>query len=509
MNLPLLLPEILATVLGLGLMMWDLWLPKGRKGPLWGFAMASAVVLLGVTFLPHLTDAAASRTSALGGSFLLDPMALWFKRAFAVTALLVFAMSREYVDDLPRGQGEFYTLGLFALLGMFLCSSANDFMSLFVCLELVTVSFFVLAAFKRDNSMSVEAGLKLLVMGSLSAAILLYGIAFVYGATGTVFFDRFTDPENGEIVHEGLRTLFASGSLGLPNELVIGIIMIFVGLGFKTSAVPLHVWVPDVYQGAPTPVTAYLSVGSKLAGFVLMIRLLEVADNAAGMVPALAPFLALVAAFSLFYGNLGALPQSNIKRLMGYSSIGQCGYILLGIAAAWTTGISGALVYMAAYVFTNLAAFAVIVYTSRATGSHQIDDYAGLAKRSPILGVALTVALLSLAGVPPFIGFFGKFMLIGSAFGDPLLRWLALVGMVNVVIALYYYLTVVKRIWMREPRGDPATSPAAIVPTVSLRTKVLLGVSMAVIILTGIAPGVVTDTAVGIADSLGFQPTPR
>jgi len=477
--LHLMLPEIVLTLAALALMLWDLWLPADKKAPLGWSAMAVCVALFALTFLPEV----AKGGTGLAGCFVVDPLALFFKRAFCATGFLVFLTSREYVDDLPRGQGEFYVLSLLALLGMFLCASVNDFMSLFVSLEVVTVSFFVLAAFRREKATSVEAGLKLLVIGSLSAAILLYGTAFVYGAVGSVSF-------------AAVRAYVASGHV--EPELVLGAVMIFLGLGFKTSAVPLHVWVPDVYQGAPTPVTAYLSVGSKLAGFVLVVRGLTVFSGpGSAIAPELTAFFALVAALTLVYGNLGAIPQTNIKRLLGYSSIAQCGYILVGVAAASAshltgsgTGLAGALIYMAAYVVTNLAAFAVVLIVAKVVGGHEIDDYAGLAKRSPLLGAALTCALLSLAGVPPFIGFFGKFMLLGSAFdlGHPELLWVGSIGFVTVVIALYYYLRVVLKVYAHEPRSDaPIAVPA--------RVRAALVVAMALLVAVGVAPQFIERSA--------------
>ena len=479
----LMLPEIVLTIAALGVMVWDLWLPAGKKAPLGWASMAVCAALFWLTFL-------TKQGTGLQDCFVVDPLALFFKRAFCVTGFLVFLVSREYVDGLPQGQGEFYTLSLFALLGMFLCSSVNDFMSLFVSLEVVTVSFFVLAAFRREKAQSVEAGLKLLVIGSLSAGILLYGIAFVYGAVGHVNFTW-------------VRHYVAAGHV--EAELVLGAVLIFLGLGFKTSAVPLHVWVPDVYQGAPTPVTAYLSVGSKLAGFVLVVRCLTVfAGPGSGLAPELTAFFTLVAALTLLYGNLGAIPQTNLKRLMGYSSIAQCGYILVGVAAATatkfsgsTTGLSGALFYMAAYVVTNIAAFAVVLIVGRVVGSHEIDDYSGLARRSPLLGASLACALLSLAGVPPFIGFFGKFMLLGSAFDQahPELLWLGAVGLVTVVIALYYYLGVVKRIYVFEPRS---AEPIACPP----RVRVALALAVAALIFGGVAPQFLERTATEVVQQL-------
>lgn len=490
MDLTLLLPEIFLTAAALGLMVWDWSLPPERKKVLCWAAIAAALVALALTFVPHLADAAASAGTdpasarTFGGSWIVDPLSLLLKRAFAVTAALVFLMAYEYVDELPRARGEFYVLGLLALVGMFLCASVNDFMSLFVALEIVTVSFFVLAAFRRERTASVEAGLKLLVIGSLSAALMIYGIAFVYGATGTVFFDA-------------IRAQLRDPGGAFPwLELTFGAMLIFLGLGFKTSAVPLHVWVPDVYQGAPTPVTAYLSVGSKLAGFVLVVRVLDVFAEAQHTVSELSAFFALVAALTLLYGNLGAIPQTNIKRLMGYSSIGQCGYILIGIASAGGTGLSGALFYMTAYVLMNLAAFVVILLVARAVGGHDLEDWNGLARRSPILGLAMTMSLLSLAGVPPFMGFYGKFKLLGSAFGRPELVWLGVIGLVNVVIALYFYLGVVKRIYVHEPR---VPTPIGTPP----RLRLALMASMVALVAGGLAPQLLDGTTVEIVRLLG------
>jgi len=484
MDLSLMLPEIVLCVATLGVMLWDLSLPAGRKGVLSWASVAICAGLFALTFLPSVAEGGKT----LGGSFLVDDFSLLAKRAFAVTGAVVFLMSREYVDDLPRGQGEFYVLGLFSLLGMLLVSSVNDFVSLFVSIEIVTVSFFVLAAFHRERQESVEAGFKLLVIGSLSAAILLYGIAFVYGATGSVFFDE---------IRAKLAAEPGPERLPITVELLFGAVLIFLGLGFKTSAVPLHVWVPDVYQGAPTPVTAFLSVGSKLAGFVLVVRVLQLFSAAGELVPELSAFFALVAALTLLYGNLGAIPQTDVKRLMGYSSIGQCGYLLIGIASCWQTGLSGVLFYMCAYVLMNLAAFVVILLVARATGGRRLDDFAGLARRSPLLGLAMTAALLSLAGVPPFMGFFGKFLLVGSAFDRPDLVWLGVIGLVNVVIALYYYLGLVKRIYVAEA---PVPTPIQ----VPRRLRFLLAAAVVLLIGGGVAPQILETTTAAVVRELGF-----
>ncbi len=486
MDFTLLLPEIVALSGALLVLLLDLHLAPERKSVLGWVACGVALAALAATFLPEITAAAGKPVGVNSPHlYLHDSLGLFMKRCFAVTAFLVFFMSHEYVASLPNARGEFWTLGLFGLTGMMLCAGVNDFMSLFVALETVTLSFFVLSAFRRDRASSVEAGLKLLVIGSLAAGFLLYGIAFIYGATGSVFFDEIQ------------AKLAAGGTSGIPAELLVGVALIFIGLGFKISAVPLHVWVPDVYQGAPTPITAYLSVGSKLAGLVLVLRVLNLFNDQPEIARHCTGILAVLGALSLLFGNLGALPQTNIKRLMGYSSIAQCGYLLVGLAAGWTAGIDGALFYSAAYVAMNLCAFLVILVVSRATGSHEIDDYAGLSRRSPILGMGLTVSLLSLAGVPPFWGFVGKFMLVGASFADPTLRWLGIIALVMVVVALFYYLRIVKRIWVFEERvKTPIATP--------LRMQVFIVVATIVLLGLAIYPAWLESSTGAIATDLGF-----
>ncbi|MCG3135110.1 MAG: NAD(P)H-quinone oxidoreductase subunit 2, chloroplastic [Planctomycetes bacterium] len=498
-NVLLMLPEILLGAGAVLLLLWDLRLPAEKKGLLcWG-AVAVAAAALAATWAPDiartLSASPADAASVFAHeSFAVDGLSVFLKRLFAITAILVFITAKDSVDAFPNARGEWWTLGVIALLGMFLCSGANDFMTLFVSLETVTVAFFALAAFRRDKPASVEAGLKLLVMGSLSAALLLYGIALIYGSTGTVFFSEIAGKIAPRALPDGTLVVPA-----IPAEMVVGAALVVLGLGFKTSAVPLHVWVPDVYQGAPTPTTAYLSVGSKLAGFVLLIRVVAMFGASPELGAQIAAFMSVIAGVTLLYGNLGALPQTNLKRLMGYSSIAQCGYLMAGIAASWEAGMSSALFYMASYVGMNLAAFAVIMSVSRATGSHEIDDYSGLARRSPMLGMALTLALLSLAGVPPFMGFFGKFFLLGAAYGRPELFWLFLIGIACVVVALYYYLSIVRRIWSEEPRiRTEIRAPRRVTLTLAAVSVVLIG--------GAILPNLVQAPATAAVKQMGVFP---
>lgn len=306
--------------------------------------------------------------------------------------------------------------------------------------------------------------MKFFVIGGVSTGTLLYGISFVYGATGSVDF----------------QDVAASLLNREPTDpaLVLGMVLVLVGVFFKIAAVPFHVWIPDVYEGAPTPVAAFLSVGSKAAGFALLIRVLL--EPMLAMKSSWSVLLAVLAAVTLCFGNLAAIPQRNIKRLLGYSSIGQAGYLLVGVAAANELGIGSVLFYLLAYLFSNLMAFFVVVIVSNTIASDEIDNYAGLWHRSPLLAAALTIGLLSLAGVPPLACFFGKFIILGAAVQEGLI-WLAAVGAVNIVISLYYYLLVVKRLYMWEAK-DPRPVPVTFV------TRWTLAMAMAAVVLIGVYP---------------------
>jgi NADH-quinone oxidoreductase subunit N len=465
--------EALAAVGACAVLLADLALPAERKAAVGRLSLAVTALLVLAAWFG--LDPAAPPSTMFGGALVLDPMA------------------NAYGDRLPRGTGEFHFLLLTALCGMLLVSGVGDFMSLFVCLEVVTLSFFVLAAFRRDRPTSTEAGVKLLVVGSVAAAFILFGSAFVYGATGSLRFDRLR--EHVDMLPE------ASG--GVPGrDLVLGLLLVFLGLAFKIGMVPLQVWVPDVYQGAPTPVTAFLAVGSKAAGFALVLRLASTVA-ADGTKPAMQLLFGAAAFATLFYGNLAAIPQTDIKRLMGYSSIGHCGYLLLGLAALGSgplydatiagEGTAAILVYLFAYALTSMLAFFAVVVFSGWTNGHSLEEYDGLAKRSPALAGGLTVALLSLAGVPPLAGFFGKFLLLKSiAANREAGFWLLVAAGVNVVVGLYYYLGIVKRMYMNEPK-DPSPLP------VPARDKAVMYLLIGLLLALGIAPGplVTLATAAG------------
>jgi NADH-quinone oxidoreductase subunit N len=482
MNLPLMLPEIALAALGIVVLLADLALPKEKRHLLgWWVAAAFSAIVVWLFLRP----AAAEPEYAAFGLFRLDGFAIFMKKVFALAGVLVAVMSVDWVKRHGRAAGEFFTIIVFTMTGMFLVASVNDLMSMFVSLELVTLSFFILAAFRVADRVSGEAGIKYIIIGALAAAFMLFGSAFIYGATGQIRFDA-------------IRGAIERLSGPAYPTLLFGAVVLLIGLGFKVASVPFHVWVPDVYQGAPTPVTAFLSVGSKAAGFVLIVRMLTLVFGDA-LSNELTPLLALVAALTLFYGNLAAIPQANIKRLMGYSSIGHAGYLLLGVVAivgmqraglGYGSGVSAILFYLFAYVFTNMAVFlGIVVFSATAGRRHAIDDYAGLGKRSPFLALTMTVAFLSLAGVPPLAGFFGKFYLITSVVeaasvpGNGWLLVLAAIGAVNVVVSMYYYLGVVKRMYMREPPENAAPI------LIGAPVRIALMACMILVVIIGIFQG--------------------
>ncbi|MBI3318147.1 MAG: NADH-quinone oxidoreductase subunit N [Candidatus Omnitrophica bacterium] len=453
------LPELWVGALALFLLSLDLW---GKLKNHSSFGLGAALGLFPALFIVIWQAANSSSGTFLGGMYRVDGLALLFKGIFLLTAVLVTLMSWEEASALGHGQGEFYLLILTATLGMLFAASAADFIMLFVALELITISFYVMTAYLKTNRNSLEAGLKYLILGSVASGFFLYGTAFVYGATGSTRF--------GEL-QEAIRTMQP-----FPPGLLFGLLLILAAVIFKAAAVPFQLWVPDVYEGAPTPVTAFLSVGSKSAGFIVAFRLLYEL-----FLPAhahWAPLVAVLAGLTILYGNLGAIPQKNMKRLLGYSSIGHAGYLLIGISAGSSLGATAVNFYLAGYLVTNLCLFLAVCAFSAQGGSDEIESYAGLSRRSPFLAAAIFIALLSLAGVPPLAGFFGKFLLLMSAVREGQL-WLAAIGAAAVVISLYYYLMIVKAMYVDLPEDSapvPVSLPTRLAITGCLFGILLLGI---------------------------------
>jgi NADH-quinone oxidoreductase subunit N len=440
MNTRLLTHEWLIIGLGLGLLLVDLWIaPAARRKLGYVAALGVGIVLLYSLIIFQLP--AGAQAYAFGKMYLLDGLALFFKRFFLLSALIVLMMSVEFADCIETGIAEFYALILFALAGMLFASSANDFALLFVSLELITVTFYVLTSFQRSQRRSLEAGVKYLIIGALSTCFTVFGIALVYGVSGKMNF--------GELAI--VAPLFHHNQVFL-----CGLLLVMVGLGFKIAAFPFQIWAPDVYQGAPAPTTAFLAVGSKAAGFVLLLRVLFTA------VPSISVrwsnLLIIVSAVTILYGNLCALPQRNLKRLLGYSSIAHAGYMLLGIAALNNAGKSAILYYLSGYLFTVLAAFTVICLVMRHIDGEDIGALAGLNQRSPLLAATMSVAMVSLAGIPPLAGFFGKFLLLKSVIEQAPAHhgyyYLAFATVAGVIISLYYYFGVIRAIYWSENPED-------------------------------------------------------
>lgn len=475
MNFSFLSHECLVIGLALLVLLVDLWLPAHAKRYLGYVAAAGLGLILVYSATCWELDLGEARY-AFGRMYALDSLALFFKRFFLLAAIIVLLVSVEFADRIVAGVAEFYALVLFALAGMLFASSANNFALLFVSLELITVTFYVLNSFDRSRVTSLEAGVKYLVIGALSTAFTVFGIAFVYGMSGTLNFSDLAP----------IAFRLAGNKIFL-----FGLLCVMVGLGFKIAAFPFQIWAPDVYQGAPTPATAFLAIGSKAAGFVLLLRVLFVA------VPAITAqwlhLLILVSAITILYGNLCAIPQRNIKRLLGYSSIAHAGYLLLGIATLTEAGQSAVLFYLSGYLFTVLGAFAVICLVMRHLDGEEISALAGLHQRAPLLAVTMTLAMVSLAGIPPLAGFFGKFLLIKAAIAEapahPAYYWLVAIALGGVVVSMYYYFGVVRTIfWSRD-----ATDLTPVRTSAPMRL-LLLG-CIAGMLLLGTVPGPVVRWA--------------
>ncbi len=471
-NLTIMGLEAAVVAAGLALLLLDLWTPPEQKRNL-GFVAAAAVAIVFAGSFAILLD---RPEAAFGGMYMLDDLAIYFKRFFLLAAFFVLVLSVEFADRFETGVAEYYALVLFALAGMMFAASANDFALLFVSLELITVTFYVLTSYQRRRLRSVEAGVKYLILGALSSAFLVYGIALVFGASGTMNFSK-------------LATV-STGMAGDPL-LSLGLLLVFVGLAFKVAAVPFQIWAPDVYEGAPTPTTAFLAVGSKAAGIVLLLRVIHLA------VPALSAqwskLLIVVSGLSILYGSLCAIPQRNLKRLLGYSSIANAGYLLLGIAVMTPAGSAAVLYFLSGYLFTLMGAFLVLCLAIRQVDGEEISALAGLGQRSPLLAATMTFSMVSLAGVPPLAGFFGKFLLLKSAVAQapttPGLYCLLTIAIIGVVISLYYYFGVIRAIYWSPAPAD--SSPIEL----SMPSRLALYACMGGMLWLGLLPNSIVNLA--------------
>lgn len=444
-NLYLLAPEFALAGLAFLVFAIDLLLPEARKDLLGWLSVAG---LLGLAALSLLLLPGKEET-LYGGLLAVDGYSLFFKVFFLGIGVFIILSSIDYVKQRLNHPGEFYGLLLFSILGMNLMAQSRELLTAYISLELLSFSLYVMVAYALSDRKSNEGSLKYIIIGAFSSAILLYGISMVYSSLGVTRFDDISAA--------------LSGAAAVSPALWAGLALIVVGLGFKLAAVPFHMWAPDVYEGAPLPVTAYLAIASKAAAFALALRLLsEAFVPAAGRWEQWQIIVAALAALTMLVGNLVALAQSNLKRLMAYSSIGHVGYILAGAAALSTDsllGANGIIFYLVGYSVSSMVVFAALIAFFNATGQEEIADLAGLADRQPFLAMAVAVSLFSLAGLPIFVGFTIKFYLFTAVAAAGFL-WLAGLAIFTSLISLYYYLQVIRQMYIQPALAAPGAASA-------------------------------------------------
>jgi len=455
-----LLPALIILGAAALVLVADLLPPHTTKEHLGGIALAGVVGALLATISQWGQEARAFRDMVR-----LDGFALFFNVVICYAAALVLLISIDYLRRTGGECGEFYALVMFATLGMMLLAAAGDLIAMFLALETMSLSLYVLTGLFTSRLTSGEASLKYFLLGAFASAFLLYGIALVYGATGATGLDRIAA---------------SAAARGGDPLVVIGFGLILVGLGFKVSLVPFHMWVPDVYEGAPTSVTALIATGSKAAAFAALIRVLESALRSSR--PGWVGLFEVLAIATMTVGNVVAIVQGNVKRMLAYSSVAHVGYMLVGLVAGSVEGVSAVLFYLLAYTFTTIGAFGVIALTHRA-GEEAVDvaDYAGLARRHPFLAGALALFLLSLIGMPPLGGFMAKFYLFGAAVRSGHVA-LAVIAVLNSALAAYYYLRVIVYMYMREPEGAAASWAP------SFAGGLALAVALVGVVLLGVVP---------------------
>jgi NADH-quinone oxidoreductase subunit N len=468
------LPELVLTAGALLVLVADVLLPSDRRADLGWVTLA----VLAAT-LYALIPFRATHVEVAHGLIAVDGFAFFFKVLFLVAAGITTLMSRRYLEVEGASPGEYYFLILCATLGMMIMAGGIDLITIFIGLETMAVSFYILVGFIKPNQRSNEAAVKYFLLGAFSLGILLYGMSLMYGLSGTT----------------NLRTM-ATLLTGQEHDprLVLAVILVVAGVGFKIAAVPFHMWAPDVYEGAPTPVTAFLSVGSKAASFAMLVRIFF--EGLPSMSPDWRLFFYVLSLVTMTVGNVAAVSQSNIKRMLAYSSIAHAGYVLIGIVAGTERGVTATLIYLLIYSFMQLGAFAVVVLLRRQDViGDELKDFSGLYFRNPFAAFAMLVFMLSLGGIPPTAGFMGKFWLFSAAI-DAQYYWLAFIGVLNSAISLYYYVRVVVFMYVKtetigsQPRSTPALTA-------------VLAVALAATLVLGVYPRFLFEIADASAKSLG------
>lgn len=470
MQYSLLLPEIILAGLGLLLLALDLTAKSKRT-----LAVAGVVGTL-ATLIAVFANFGVTSTEIWSGTIRVDHFAQYFKLIFLVILGLMFLFSHDYLEKRNVKIGEFYILVTFATLGGFLMASSLELITIYLGLEVLTISSYILTGMLKNDDRSSEASLKFFLMGALTSGVILYGFSLLYGLTGSTHLARI-----GEV-------LATSSNSGLITAAVVFVI---AGLGFKVAAVPFHMWAPDTYDGAPTPVSAFLITASEAAGFAVLLRVLLV-----GLAPAMDHWqmiLAVLAFVTMTFGNVTAIVQTRTKRMLAYSAIAQAGYILVGVAVATPESISAMLFYMMVYAFTTIGAFVVVVMLSNYHPSEEIEDFKGLAQRAPGFALAMAFFMLSLIGVPPTAGFFGKLSLYRAAV-DGGLTWLALAMVLNSAVSVPYYFGVIRNMYLAEGEKAPLTAHTGV--------RVALGITIAATLFFGVFP----EPLVGFLRSIHVMP---
>jgi NADH-quinone oxidoreductase subunit N len=468
------LPELVLTGGALLVLVADVLLPR-RSGNALAWISLLVIGATAAALVPFVN----THVEVAHGLLAVDRFALFFKLIFLGSAAITILMSVRYLEIEGASPGEYYFLILCATLGMMIMAGGIDLITIFIGLETMAVSFYILAGFIKPNQRSNEAAVKYFLLGAFSLGILLYGMSLMYGLSGTT----------------NLRVM-ATAFIGQERDprLVLAVILVVAGVGFKIAAVPFHMWAPDVYEGAPTPITAFLSVGSKAASFAMLIRIfLE------GMPSMNADWRLLfwvLSAVTMTVGNVAALTQTNLKRMLAYSSIAHAGYLLIGVVAGTERGVSAMLIYLAIYTFMQLGAFAVIILMRRRdVMGDELKDFSGLAFRQPMAAFAMLMFMLSLGGIPPTAGFMGKFWLFGAAI-DAGYYWLALIGVLNSAISLYYYVRIVVFMYLKKE-----TTGSEPVPSAPL--AIVLGVAVVATLVLGVYPRLLFQVAEASARTLG------
>jgi NADH-quinone oxidoreductase subunit N len=470
--------EVLVVLLGIVLLIAEAFDGASAKR---GIVYAGIAGLIGILAASFFIDPAAMNAAAPYARFYsADALAIFLKQFALLATIVVLVMSLEYAPtveaNMPSerrgaGLGEFYVLPIFACAGLMWMASAVDFVMIFVSLELVTIAFYILVSYLRRSEASLESGTKYLVLGALSTGFLVYGITWIYGVTGQF---------NLAAIAAKLPVLDQAAA----PALLFGFGLILIALGFKIAAAPFQFWVPDVYQGAPTPVTAFLSVASKAAGFIVLLRVVQTFLVVPALQEKILPLLAVITGATMIFGNLAALPQSNLKRLLAYSSIGHAGYLLLGVVSIGAPFAGTAIVfYLAAYLLMTLLAFLVMTIVAQASGGDDLADFNGLNQRAPHLAFAMLIAMLSLAGIPLTAGFLGKLFIFECAVEQQ--HWiLVILGVITVAAGFYYYLKVIRAMYWQQP-ANPDAPEIEVGPL----AKITIALLCALIIWVGVYPG--------------------